>query len=138
MAEVSRFHTIASAIDVLESEVRLSLRVFGGLDPGPGPAVFGRGVAHAFGEPALPYFRDPEARRRAVAELGEERLFEHFETAMLTGPAEQLPTGSVALPTREYAARQLMFERTRPGGSAGGATAAIARTASSSRRRPRT
>lgn len=111
MAEVSRFHTIASATDILESEIRLSVRVFGGLDPGPGPAVFGRGVAHAFGEPAPPYFRDPVARRRAIAALGEERLFEHFETALLAGPSEQLPSGGVALPTRDYASRQLMFEK---------------------------
>lgn len=111
MAEVSHFHTIASPVDLLAAEVRAGVRAHAGLDPEPAPRAFGRGVAHAFGQPRLPYLNDPETRRRAVARFGEEGLFLLFERALLAGPDKRLPTADIALPTRKYAQRQIDFEK---------------------------
>jgi hypothetical protein len=110
MAEISRFHTIASAPDLLEAEVHVALCSIADVEATRTPLPFGRGLAHAFGLAEAPYLADPEARRRAVARLGADRVFEEFETAALAGPDEQLPTGEIALPTREYAQRQLDLE----------------------------
>jgi hypothetical protein len=38
-------------------------------------------------------------------------VFEFFETALIAGPDEQLPANGMALPGREFAQRQLDFER---------------------------
>ena len=111
MAEVSRFHTIASPVDLLDTEVHAAVRAYAGLPPEPAPRAFGRGFAHAFGQPAQPYLHDPQVRRRAVAELGEDVLFNIFERASLTGPDERLPTAGIALPSREFAQRQVDFEK---------------------------
>jgi len=111
MAEVSRFHAIASPADLLAAEVRAAVRAYAGLGLESAPGAFGRGVAHAFGQPAQPYLRDPEARRRAVAQFGEDGLFDLFERALLAGPNERMPTAGIALPTREFAQRQLDFEK---------------------------
>jgi hypothetical protein len=110
MAQVSRLHTMASAVDLLDREVAASLRTLAGLPPQPALGAFGRGVAHAFGQRPMPYFQEPDRLARAVARFGQEGLFTIFETAMLTGPGERLPWRGVALPTREYANRQLAFE----------------------------
>ncbi len=111
MAEVSRFHTIASPVGLLAAEVRAAVRAFAGQPPGPAPRAFGRGVAHAFGQPSQPYLHDPEVRRRAVAQFGEDGWFDIFETALLAGPDERMPTAGIALPTREFAQRQVDFEK---------------------------
>lgn len=109
MAEVSRFHTIAGAVDLLEEEVHGALRRLAGQPPGPGPAVFGRGAAHAFGQPDLARTGHDDLRQAVVA-FGEERLSDFFETALLTGPSERLPSNGIAQPTQEYAQRQLDLE----------------------------
>jgi hypothetical protein len=101
MAEVSRFHTMTGAPSLLDQEVDESLRGLAGLPPGPGPTVFGRGVAHAFGRRDLPYFQDEEARRHAVAAVGAGKVFEYFETELLIGPPDRLPANGVARPTPE-------------------------------------
>jgi hypothetical protein len=111
MAEISLFHTIASAPDLLQAEVHVALSAVLGVEPTCRPVPFGRGVKHAFG-PDVPssYFDDKERERQATAQFGAEWLFEHFELMALTGPPERLPANGIALPTREFAQRQLDFE----------------------------
>ncbi len=46
-----------------------------------------------------------------MAQLGQERIVEWFETALLTGPPERLPAFGVARPTPEFGQRQMDFER---------------------------
>lgn len=110
MAEISRFQTIAAAPDLLEAEVHGSISLIAGVAPTRRPVPFGRGVTHAFGGHAPPYFTDRALEKRAIAYLGADWVFEYFETALLTGPDERLPAGGIALPTREFAQRQLDFE----------------------------
>jgi hypothetical protein len=110
MAEISRFHTIASAPDLLEAEVHTLICSMAGVVPTHRPVPFGRGLAHAFGTDAPPYFTDRELEKRAVAQFGAEKVFEYFETIALTGPDTQLPADGIALPTREFAQRQLDLE----------------------------
>jgi hypothetical protein len=110
MAEVSKFHTIASAPDLLPAEVHVSICSVGGIAPSQQPTPFGRGVRHAFNVPEWRYFENAELENRAIARFGQEQLFNYFEFAMLTGPSEQLPAGNIALPTRQFAERQLAFE----------------------------
>jgi hypothetical protein len=86
MAEISRLNTIAGAPDLLEAEVEVAFRALAGAAPARQPRVFGRGAAHAFGQPDMRYFTDPDLERRAIAHLGTDRVFEFFETALLVGP----------------------------------------------------
>jgi hypothetical protein len=111
MAEISRFHTIASAPDLLEAEVHTEVCSLAGVEPTHRPVPFGRGLAHAFGPDAPPYFTDRELEQRTIARFGAEWVFEYFESIALTGPGAQLPVDGIALPTREFAQRQLDFER---------------------------
>ena len=109
MAKVSRFHTIAGPVNLLETEVDGALRRLAGQAPGPGPVVFGRGAAHAFSQPTLARTHHDDLRA-AVAAFGEEPLFEYFETALLAGPPDRLPARGTARPTHKYGQRQLDFE----------------------------
>jgi hypothetical protein len=111
MAEISRFHTIASAPDLLEAEVHTAVCALADVEPTQRPVPFGRGLAHAFGPDAPPYFTDPELEKRVIVRFGAEWVFEYFERIALTGPDTQLPVDGIALPTREFAQRQLNFER---------------------------
>ncbi|WP_416970463.1 hypothetical protein [Streptomyces sp. 4F14] len=110
MAEVSRFHTIASAPDLLEDEVHVAVCALAGVAPSRTPEPFGRGVRHALGQSGASYFTNAEVERQAVARFGTARVFEYFETAALVGPDQQLPADGIALPTREFSQRQLDFE----------------------------
>lgn len=111
MAEISRFHTIASAPDLLEAEVHVAICSVAGVKPTHTPVPFGVGVRHAFGKDAPPsYFTDRELEKRVVARFGADWVFKHFETALLAGPDKQLPADGIALPTREFPQRQLDFE----------------------------
>lgn len=111
MAEISKFHTIASAPDLLPAEVHTLICSTAGIAASRQPTPFGRGVRHAFNVPEWKYFNDPEVEGRVIAQIGQEQLFNHFETALLVGPNDSLPTANVALPAREFAERQLAFER---------------------------
>jgi hypothetical protein len=111
MAEISRFHTIASAPDLLEAELHVAICSIAGVVPTHRPVPFGRGAKHAFGKDTPVYFTDCELEKRAVGHLGSEAVFEYFETALLTGPDEQLPVDGIALPSPEFSQRQLDFER---------------------------
>lgn len=112
MAEISRFHTIASAPDLLQAEVQASICSIASVATTRQPVPFGLGARHAFGDSApSSYFGDPDLEKRAVAQLGADKVFEHFERALLIGPDEQLPADGIALPTREFSQRQLEFER---------------------------
>jgi len=112
MAEISRFHAIATAPDLLDAELHVALCHLAGVEPSHQPVPFGRGARHAFGKSMAPsYFSDPERERQAIAYFGEEAVFKFFETALITGPDQQLPANGIALPSREFAQRQLDFER---------------------------
>jgi hypothetical protein len=110
MADISRFHTIAGAPDLLEDEVTSAVRSLVGLAPLREPPVFGRGAWHALGFERPAYFSDPALQRRAIADFGSEGVFEYFERALLMGPNERLPANGIELPTREFSQRQLDFE----------------------------
>lgn len=110
MAEISRFHTIASAPDLLEAELHVAICSVAEVAPTQRPVPFGRGAKHAFGQHTPPYFTDRELEKRAIAHLGAEKVFEFFETALITGPDKQLPADGIALPSPEFAQRQLDFE----------------------------
>lgn len=110
MAKLSRLHTMASTTTLLEAEVRQSLCALAQLPAIPAPMAFGRGAAHAFGR-EVRYFTSEESRRRAIAVMGEEGVIEHFETELLAGPPDRLPAKGIGRPGREYAQRQLDFER---------------------------
>jgi hypothetical protein len=110
MAEISRFHSIAAAPDLLKDEVHASICATAGVTPTHLPVPFGRGVAHAFGGQTPACFTDRELVKRAVAHFGGDRVFKYFETALLVGPDKVLPADGIALPTREFAQRQLDFE----------------------------
>lgn len=93
MAELSQFQTIADQRRILDMELDLALRRrFGRPYEVRAVAIFGHGVAHAFGEPTLaeiqsPDLRDLLDRQPALArKVGEAR-----ELAMLAGPPEDLP-----------------------------------------------
>jgi hypothetical protein len=111
MAQVSRFHTIASAPDLLPAEIEVSVCNLVGLKPRQPPVPFGVGVRHAFRRQALRFFDDPDLEKLATARFGVEGLHEYFESQMLIGPDERLPADGVQLPSNEYAQRQLDFER---------------------------
>ena len=80
MAEVSRFHTITGAPDLLEAEVHTSLCAKVGMPPTKRPRPFGLGVAHAFNIDQFSYFQDSDLERRVIAQFGSEALFEHMES----------------------------------------------------------
>ena len=109
MAEVSRFHTIAPAPSLLRDEVHVAVHDIVGLAPVRCPTPFGRGHAHAFGRQAT-YLADDEPVKRAVAQYGVEATFDYFETAMIAGPDDRLPVDGIALPSLEFAQRQVDFE----------------------------
>lgn len=111
MAEVSRFHAIAGAPDLLEAEVHVSLRERAGVTPTKQPKPFGLGVAHAFNLDKPLYFEDRDLERRAIAQFGSEAIFQHFEWASITGPDKELPADGIALPSNVFAQRQLDLER---------------------------
>jgi hypothetical protein len=110
MAEISRFHTIATAPDLLDAELHVALCRLAGMEPRHQPVPFGRGARHAFGKSMPTYFSDPDLERRVIAHHGEEAVFAFFEAALISGPDEQLPASGMALPSREFAQRQLDFE----------------------------
>jgi hypothetical protein len=110
MAEISRFHTIAGAPDLLKAEVYNAVCALAGAEAIYQPVPFGRGVGHAFSKAMPPYFTDHDLERRLIAQFGADWLFETVETALLTGPNERLPVDGIALPTREFSQRQLDFE----------------------------
>jgi hypothetical protein len=93
MAELSRFHAIASAPDVLPGELDRALRKRYGKPVFPRPLqVFGVGIAHAFANPDFKY-RLPEEVRvdpHTKARLEEQAtlLLEH---TVLAGPAQGVP-----------------------------------------------
>jgi hypothetical protein len=70
MAEISRFHTIASAPNLLEAELHVAICSIADVVPTHRPVPFGRGAKHAFGKDAPVYFTDRELEKRAVAHLG--------------------------------------------------------------------
>jgi hypothetical protein len=111
MAEISHFHTIAGAPDLLEAEVHASICSIAGVVPTHYPVPFGVGASHALGKHELKYFHDSEFEKHMVARMGAEQVFEYFETALITGPDTQLPADGIALPSREFAQRQLDFEK---------------------------
>ncbi|MGW6457521.1 hypothetical protein ACWF94_16645 [Streptomyces sp. NPDC055078] len=110
MAEISRYHTIAGAPDLLAAEVHVAVSVLTGATPNHAPVPFGIGANHAFKQ-MKGYFTNPETERRAIAQFGADAVADHFEKALLMGPEEQLPAAGIALPTREFSQRQLDFER---------------------------
>jgi hypothetical protein len=105
MAEISQYHTIAAAPDLLDDEIDSAVCKLLGLPVRRSPRPFGLGAGRAFGDPDLKYFTDAELERRATAALGSEVIFRYFESGLLPGPAEQAP-----VPTHEFAQRQLDFE----------------------------
>lgn len=109
MARISRFDTIAGAPDVLEAEVDAAVGGLVGAAPTLHARVFGRGIAHALGVERA-YLLNAPTRSRLMRALGEDGVFERFETASLVGPTEQLPHGDIKLPTREFSQRQLDHE----------------------------
>jgi hypothetical protein len=112
MAEVSKFHTIAGAPDLLSAEIEMTVGpMIGDMSLGTKLQPFGLGVRHAFG-PSMPdYFESgPESRRRAVSVLSEEGVRDYFERALLIGPPQKPPSDGIAMPTREFEQRQLDFE----------------------------
>lgn len=111
MAQISRFHAIASPVDLLEAELHQAICAVAGVEPEYRPVPFGMGVMHAFGKYGTSYFSDPEIERLATARFGAEKVFEMFETAIITGPDKQLPTDGIALPDRKASQRQVDFER---------------------------
>lgn len=111
MAEISRFHAIADAPVLLEAEVHASLCARAGLRPTKQPQPFGRGVLHALSIGKPHYFEDADLEKRAIAHFGSEAVFEYFEWASITGPDKELPADGIALPSNEFAQRQLDFER---------------------------
>jgi hypothetical protein len=111
MAEISQFHTIAGAPDLLPAEVRSSVCRFAGIEPRESPTPFGRGVRHAFGVQAESFFTDSQLEQRAIARFGAEAVSDYFEYYTLVGPDRQLSEVGVALPDNTYAERQLHFER---------------------------
>ncbi|MFF3034777.1 hypothetical protein ACFVS7_27675 [Streptomyces rubiginosohelvolus] len=110
MADISRYHTIAGAPDLLAAEVHVAVSALTGTAPNHTPVPFGRGAKHAF-QQMKGYFTDPETERRAIARFGAEAVSDYFERALLMGPEEQLPCAGIALPTREFSQHQLDFER---------------------------
>ncbi|NHC16615.1 hypothetical protein G9H71_22800 [Motilibacter sp. E257] len=108
MALVSRFNAIAGAPDLLEDEVHAQLARTGGLPERPVPLekIFGRGAEHAFGN-ATDGGPTPSS---VFGPWGAKGLREYGETELLAGPEQELPHGRIALPTREYADRQLAME----------------------------
>jgi hypothetical protein len=110
MGDLARFHAIAAAPDVLETEVRVALAARGGWPAPAPPKVFGIGAKHAFGDAVASYFSDPEAEARAVAKFGSEVASRYFEEALLMGPPERLPWGDVRPPSRESSQKQLALE----------------------------
>jgi len=93
MAELSQFQTIADQRRILDMELDLALRRrFGRPYEVRAVAVFGRGVAHAFGEPTLDEVQSPDLRdlldRQPALAL---KFREARELAMLAGPPEDLP-----------------------------------------------
>lgn len=111
MAEISQCHTIAGPADVLRSEVEIGLHHLAKLAPPPMTRVFGVGYAHAFGLESPDYETNEDLWRRLVGVMGREKAVELWETLLLTGPDERLPSGDIQLPTRTYDQRQLDFER---------------------------
>jgi hypothetical protein len=93
MAELSRFHAIASVPDVLPGELDRALRERYGKPVFPRPLqVFGVGIAHAFSDPDF-RFRLPEsvgldAYTKARLEEQATLLLEH---GVLAGPSQGVP-----------------------------------------------
>jgi hypothetical protein len=110
MAELSRFHAIAAAPDVLEAELRLAMYQRGGQPKPTTPRVFGIGAKHAFGRLTDSYFSDPDAERRAVRRFGVDSVNEYFERALITGPSERLPWQGIQAPSDEWSRKQLQLE----------------------------
>lgn len=128
MAEISRFHTIASAPDLLDAELHVAICSIANMEPGCRPTPFGRGARHAFGKHTPTYFSDPELEKRAIAHFGAEKVFEYFETALIAGPDQHLPVEGIALPSIEFAQRQLDFELDTARKSENGVIVATVRT----------
>lgn len=111
MAQVSRFHTIASAPDLLAAEIEVEICRLVDRVPGDTPRPFGLGHAHAFGLNSPHELADRVLRRRLVAEFGEEAVFMHMESELIAGPEFTLPRDGIQLPSQEFAQRQLELER---------------------------
>lgn len=110
MADISKFHTIAGAPDLLGSEVHMAVCETTGLEPTSPPQPFGRGLGHALGPAAREFMDSLPARRRAIARFGQDPMFELYERNALVGPDENLPFEDIQLPTREFCQRQLDME----------------------------
>jgi hypothetical protein len=110
MAEISQFHTIASAPDLLKAEIEVSVCSILGISPSNSPRPFGVGARHAFGERALMGTRAGEVIERFEMEHGSEYVFKILEEIMLVVPDQKLPINGIALPSREFNQSQLDFE----------------------------
>ncbi len=93
MAELSRFHAIASVPDVLPGELDRALRERYGKPVFPRPVqVFGVGIAHAFANPDFKYRLPEEVRVDAYTKARlEEQATLLLEHAVLAGPPQGVP-----------------------------------------------
>jgi hypothetical protein len=107
MADLSNFHTIAGAGDLLPHEVAAAVVQLTRQPPPEPPRVFGRGYAHAFGQPPVDF--DEEPYRTLVARLGAAAVFDTPELEILLGPAQALPHGNIQAPQHVGSRRQQLL-----------------------------
>lgn len=108
MAEISDFHSMVGAGALLQHEVSAAIARLRGRPEPLEPRVFGRGHAHAFGEPETALTEEPF--RTLVSEHGEAAVRNLLELEMLRGPDVTLPHGDMQAPQHIGSQRQLELE----------------------------
>jgi hypothetical protein len=104
MANVSRYRTIGDQRAITAAEIDAALRQRFGAPETPRTAeVFGYGVAHAFGDPALSNYRKIAASDPRFAGY-DEVIADVIEREMISGPPADLPVAGIDQPNLQPAA----------------------------------
>jgi hypothetical protein len=111
MSLLSGHRTMADQQSIVDHELMLTMRAAFGRPAEARPLnLFGFGVAHAFGQPALRAYQD-EIRARPELAARRALLLHEVESRMVGGPPERLPTGDIAAPSLLPAERYAEGER---------------------------